>query len=296
MKFLLIVLWYSGTSYIAVGQSTLRSGPAELVDTAQKQIHRPKLLRLEQESYMVWQVKHISDFIARFNHEVLHQGKKLIDTTRPEHPREISLRRLFNEEDERFKRTKYGIQSYYASQVDEFINTVTVQNLRICKQPHTEAVARLRVRHHSLSDTLVVRLRKFYTVDSASYWKITQVHRPRLLQYTVHSTCDSLEAQEDLPPNSHEVHFLPLLRGLIDYQSFCPFMSSSSTPDLEWQHTEAALRKGVLQVESVLSTTIYMSVGTEWQLELREFLQEKENSGWLISNLVRQPQDQSLNR
>ncbi|GAB3169333.1 hypothetical protein [Telluribacter humicola] len=286
MRLLLIVLWAIGSSLVGLGQSVSEIAPSVVADTLNTKEFSQKLVRNESKPYMMWQVKHVSEFIARFNHEALPGGKKFTDSSRMEYPRDMYLRRLFNEDDVRFKRTRLGLSSLYSQQVDEFINTVTTHDIKISSQSPIEAVSKLRVIHHHLTDTLVVKLRKYYTADSASYWQIVQVKRPQVLRDSQSAACDGLEKQQDLPPNSHEVNFLPLLRGLSDYRSFCPFMNSDSRLNKDWQCTEAALRNGTLHIESVVSTTIYIPIGTEWQLELNEFLYEKENSGWLISNLI----------
>jgi hypothetical protein len=245
-----------------------------------------KVVRKAPESYMVWQVKHVSEFVGRFNHERLPTGEAFTDSTRLLYPREQYLRLLFDEDDPRFHKTNKGTQSLYALQVEEFIRAVSGQQIRIPAQPTVQARVKIRVRHHNRPDTLVVRLQKAYTSDSAAFWQVIGVKAPLYLKDTLRQFCADTVVRADLPPNAQDVGFLPLLRGLNDLQSLCPFAAPEAKPDSGWQRTEAALRRGVLKADAVLSTTIYLPVGNEWQLELNESLLEKENSGWRITNLT----------
>ncbi|MFN8348781.1 MAG: hypothetical protein U0X91_27530 [Spirosomataceae bacterium] len=267
--------------------------PVQPADNPQKQESSLKVLRRAPESYMVWQVKHLSEFVARFNYERLPNGQPFTDSSRRVYPREQYVRMLFNEDDPRFRKNKSAAATFYTLQVEEFINAVTEQRIKIPAQASLEAIAKIRVTYNNQPDTLTVRLKKFYTTDSASYWQVIQIQRPHLLRDTLRSACPDSIKRLDFPPNAHEVSFLPLLRGLNDYKSFCSFTSPAVHPSTDWQRTEAAFQKGLLQAEAVVSTTIYVPVGTEWLLELNEFVREKDNSGWLITNLIhRSPKTQ----
>jgi hypothetical protein len=249
-----------------------------------------KLNRMKPESYMHWQVKHVSEFIARFNLDRVPDAENSTEVQKLPFAREKYVWFLFHEDDPRLRRSTSGATSLYSLQVEEFINAVAERNIRIGKYPALEALVRIRVRHgDNQTDTLKVRLKKFYTPDSAAYWQLVQVQKPRLLKSGKLAACDTASIQLLLPPSAQDVNFLPLAGGLIAHQSFCPFTSPASIPDSDWQQTEAALKVGGLKIEEVIKTTIYVPVGTEWCLEINEFVQEKENSGWLISDLITVP-------
>ncbi len=38
--------------------------------------------------------------------------------------------------------------------------------------------------------------------------------------------------------------------------------------------------------ETVSAVLIHLNAGTRWRMEIREFIREKGNSGWLISNIT----------
>ncbi|MET7259075.1 hypothetical protein [Dyadobacter fermentans] len=233
------------------------------------------LKRRAAESFMNGQIKHVSDFIDRFNNAV-----------KAENGSENALGALFNEDDPRLPGS--GRQHHpYASQVDAFVQSVWAAKFIIPKRGTMSAVIGIKVRCDSTPDTLKLHLRKDYTTDSAAYWHIVRVIAPaRLLEEKENARkMQTSGTHAELPPNANEVSFLPLLRGLNDYQSMAPFTHCMECRDTAWEKVESALQNGRMTTEAVVSNKIYL-VARYWELELCEFIREKENSGWLISDLV----------
>ena len=221
------------------------------------------------------QIKHVSDFIDRFNNAI-----------KAENGSDNTLRMLFNEDDPRLPGTGRPYQPY-ASQVNAFIQSVQGGKVMIPKRSTMNAVIGVTVRRDGLPDTLKLHLRKDYTSDSAAYWHIIKIIAPgRLLEEkgSVYKASAPVTRVE-LPPNANEVSFLPLLRGLNDYQSLAPFTHCLECRDKAWQKVENALQNGRITAEAVVSSKIYLMAG-DWEMELSEFIREKENSGWLISDLI----------
>lgn len=239
---------------------------------AARQATEKELGKRAPESFMSGQIKYVSDFIDRFNSAV-----KADDET--------ALRALFNEDDPRLP-GRGRIAHPYAGQLDAFIHAMRAEKIVIPKRAAINAAIGLKVSYDGAPDTVVVHLRKSYTADSAAYWHITKVLAPqRLAGEKVYSKNAQAVKRVELPPNANEVSFLPLLRGLNDYQSLAPFTHCLECRDIAWQKVENALRNGRLNAEAVVSNRIYLTVGN-WDVELSEFIREKENSGWLISDLI----------
>lgn len=245
-------------------------------DTA-RQAAGKELVKRAPESFMTGQIKYISDFIDRFN-----------NVAKAENSGDAALRALFNEDDPRFP--GHGHMAHpYAGQVDAFIHAVCTGKITIPKRGAMHAVIGLKISYDGAPDTVIVHLRKSYTADSAAYWHITKVLAPQRLAGEKMRMGNKHVAVKwiGLPPNANEVSFLPLLRGLNDYQSLAPFTHCVECRDVGWQKVENALQNGRLNPEAVVSNRISLTVGN-WNIALSEFIREKENSGWLISDLIEQ--------
>ncbi|WP_353720041.1 hypothetical protein [Dyadobacter sp. 676] len=227
------------------------------------------------EKFMTGQILHVSEFIRRFNDAV---GRR--------DGRRAALWDLFDEDDKRLTGSG-GARHPYTSQIGAFVQEVAARRITIPERPSMEAIAGIKMNYKGSGDTLVVHLRKGYTADSASFWQIARVIPPGTWTNAKAEMQKATARRPEaiLPPNAHEVSFLPLLRGLHDYRSLTPFTLCHDCRDEAWWQVENALRKGWLIPEAVVSNQIYLRVGN-WRIELSEFIREKENSGWLISNLA----------
>lgn len=227
------------------------------------------------ESFMNGQIKHVNEFIDRFN-----------NAAKTENGSDRALRELFNEDDSRLPGGGRLLHPY-ASQVDAFVQSTLAGKIMIPKRCTMNALVGITVRCGGALDTLRLYLRKDYTADSAAYWHIVRVIvPPRLLEEKGNARKTQIAgAGTELPPNANEVSFLPLLRGLDDYRSLAPFTHCLECRDEAWHKVENALQNGHMTTETVVSNKIYLVAG-DWEIELSEFIREKENSGWLISDLT----------
>lgn len=227
--------------------------------------------RAGSEPYMKAQVLHLDDFIKRFN-------GGLPDTRRE------ALQQLFDQDDPR-RDARHVAYTAYAHLIRQFTDDILQENVLIPAAFPAEAEVRLAARCQGQPDTLALRLKKEYTHDHASYWHVTGVTKPASLSGNAGLPCKPKHLT-DLPPNAHEVSFLPLLRGILDYGSLCPFTRCQDCVDDDWQQTEYALQTGQMQVETISAVVLRLNAGTRWRLEIREFIREKGNSGWLISDII----------
>ena len=91
-----------------------------LVLFGQKKVSQgPK--NLPPEPWMIGQVKHVSQFIDRFDYQKLPDGTAFTDSTRQLYPREQYIRALFNQEDTRL--TKHKVNKYTLL-VEEFLEPI----------------------------------------------------------------------------------------------------------------------------------------------------------------------------
>ncbi|GAA4418494.1 hypothetical protein GCM10023187_51960 [Nibrella viscosa] len=245
------------------------------------------VVRKPPTDWMKAQIKSVSDFVARYNRAVKPHTPSAIDTLTGATSPASALRALFNEDDPRLKASKKGMLSVYSRRVSLFIEETTQPAHPLPIPVRLLARVDVKVWLGNRTDTLRVYLQKRYTTDSAAYWQVVGADRLRLLPAAkkVGSPPADTVKKLFLPPNAHEVAFLPLLRGLKDDQSLLRFAADTLRPQPHEVAIEKALRSGQLLAESTMNTLVYVDTGRGWVLQLDEYVREKNNSGWLIADL-----------
>lgn len=235
------------------------------------------------ESWMVWQIKHISQFIERFNYQKLPNGLAFTDSTRLIYPREQYLRSLFNDEDVRLTKGKIN---KYTVLISEFIEQTCQKDFSIIgEQPALSAIAPCLFQMIDKTDTIFFSLKKYYRSDSASYWQVEGIKLPIILQKIKAITSIDILHSHYLEPNAHEVAFLPLLRAMVDDESIQRVVSDSLLTQKEFQILESILKEKKIVITVMLPPTIFLKTFEGWEIQLNDFIRETDNSGWLISNL-----------
>jgi hypothetical protein len=235
------------------------------------------------ESWMVWQIKHVSQFIERFDYQKLPDGSAFTDSTRQLYPREQYVRGLFNQEDARLSKGKVN---KYTVLIDEFLEQVCQKDSMIIgQQPVLSAIAPCLVQMLDKTDTLFFSLKKYYRKDSASYWQVEGVKLPSMLQKVKIVASKDTIIRHYLEPNAHEVVFLPLLRSMVDNNSILRIVPDSLRTLPTLQILETVLKEKKIIITVMLPTTIFLETPLGWEIQLNDFIRETDNSGWLITNL-----------
>lgn len=235
------------------------------------------------ESWMVWQIKHISQFIERFDYQKLPDGSVFTDSTRQLYPREHYVRGLFNQDDVRLTKGKIN---KYSVLVDDFLEQVCQEDsVLIGQQPILSAIAPCLVQVLDKTDTLFFSLKKYYRKDSASYWQVESVKLPSMLQKVKVVVSKDTIKRHYLEPNAHEVAFLPLLRSMVDNNSILRIAPDSLHSQTALQILETVLKEKKIIITVMLAPSIFIDIENGWVIQLNDFIRETENSGWLISNL-----------
>lgn len=235
------------------------------------------------ESWMIWQIKHVSQWIERFDYQKLPDGSAFTDSTRQLYPHEQYVRGLFNQEDLRLTKGKVN---KYTVMVDEFLEQIYQKDtIFIGHQPALSAIAPCLVQLFDKSDTLFFSLRKYYRSDSGSYWQVEGVKLPAMLpKLKIRASKDAI-IRHYLEPNAHEVAFLPLLRSMVDDSSILRIVPDSLHSQKELQILESVLEEKKMVITIMLPPTIFIETLQGWDIQLNDFIRETDNSGWLISNL-----------
>lgn len=108
--------------------------------------------------------------------------------------------------------------------------------------------------------------------------------RPAVIAVGSPAKADTSNRQK-LPPNAHEVDFLPLMRGMLAQKSLLRFAPETVQPDAGWLAVEAALKAGRMTIETGYRTTVFVDTERGWVLRINDLNRGKNNSGWLITNL-----------
>lgn len=246
-----------------------------------KQSHNLK--NRSPESWMVWQITHVSQFIERFNYQKLPDGSAFTDSTRQLYPRKQYLRGLFNQEDSRLTKGKVN---KYTVLVDEFLEQVCQKDsIVIGLKPNLSAIAPCLVQMLDKTDTLFFSLKKYYRPDSASYWQVEGVKLPLILQKVKIIASKDTIKRHYLEPNAHEVAFLPLLRSMVDNNSILRIVPDSLHSQTALQILETVLKEKKIVITVMLPPTIFLETPHGWEMQLNDFIRETDNSGWLITNL-----------
>ena len=235
------------------------------------------------ELWMVWQIKHISQFIERFDYQKLPDGSIFTDSTHQLYPRDQYLRGLFNQEDVRLTKGKIN---KYSVLVDEFIEQICQKDfILIGEHPALSAIAPCLVQMLDKTDTLFFSLKKYYHSDFGSYWQIEGVKLPLMLQKVKVVVPKDTILRHYLEPNAHEVAFLPLLRSMLDDSSMQRLVTDSLQSPKELQILASILKEKKIVLTVMLPPTIFLEAPQGWEIQLNDFIRETDNSGWLISNL-----------
>lgn len=235
------------------------------------------------ESWMVWQIKHVSQFIERFDYQKLPDGSVFTDSTRQLYPREQYIRALFNQEDLRL--TKGRVNKYTVS-VDEFLEQVCQRDsVVIGQKPTLSAIVPCLIQMLDKTDTLFFSLRKYYRKDSASYWQVEGLKLPSMLQKVKIVASKDTIIRHYLEPNAHEVAFLPLLQSMVDKGSILRIVPDSLRSQTTLQILEIVLKEKKIVITVMLPPTIFLETTQGWEVQLNDIIRETDNSGWLITNL-----------
>lgn len=251
-------------------------------------IRTPKVSRKAAEPWMAWQVKHVSEWVSRFNYETLPGGLPFSDSTRQLFPRHVYIRSLFNEQDVRLlpnENTEYrkNIELFIAESCGEKPIYIPEKSFLLAEIPLLFSYKNLQS-----IDTMIVHAQKIYRTDGASFWEVTEVDLPQVVHADSVEVCvDTLSKRLYLSPNAHDLSFLPLFTFMTDSVTLARLAPSNGNKHLDLRRLETLLQKRKIHIQSLLPPTLFIDTRQGWKIQLNEYIRATENSGWLISDLRR---------
>jgi len=224
------------------------------------------------------QVKQFNEFIDRFNYTSDWKGNLITDDFKTKFPRFQYLGYLFDKEDPRQTNPS---DSNYRKLCNQFISEVvdsSAPQIISLFSGQVMAKAVVNISYMGKNQNCNVYFLPEVLPDRSAKWVISKVETT-----CFNSMADSLKTYF-IAPNSQETSFINLKRieNLSNPIYFYPSTVTSDT-SLLFMTEVAANRLIIKNIEKV----IYIISFPNWQITVEEFNRESNNSGWLISNIIK---------
>jgi hypothetical protein len=238
---------------------------------------------LGDESFMYAETKQINQFFRRFNSEEDLEGKRLYEGS--QHYRSKDFRSKYIEM--LFDRQNENITSELKS---DFKNEVIHD-----KKPSfldyyggrwfAEVDTKFTYKGQSRTVVLFLELEK---ENLGIKWVINNVY---FYPFTKLFYTDSTAITKFLHPMSHELDFMNLIKVFNDPNTVEYYFDEDYKPDFRTLFLYE-VKKGNLTFETINKVSFHFFQLNDWYFQLQEFNRPGYNTGWLISNLSRIPEDQ----
>ncbi|MGF1635995.1 MAG: hypothetical protein ACFCUU_02905 [Cyclobacteriaceae bacterium] len=239
---------------------------------------------LGNERFMFAETKQVNQFFRRFNSEEDLAGKRIDATSKeyqnPEFRRKYIAMLFDNETGKVEKALK-----------DEFIQEVTVpgsQKLLNFYENEWFAEVKASFYYKGKLETVILFL-SLEQENLGHKWVITNVHFKPFADLFYTETTSS--GSKFMHPMSHEIDFMNLIKVFKDGKNLEYYFDNNFKPDFRTIFLYE-VKKGDLIFDSVEDVSFHFFQVDNWYFELTEFNRNTPNSGWLVSNLTKIPENQ----
>lgn len=268
------------------GSDTLKSRPVDsLAKPYLTVVTRPA------EPFMTQRIAFIGDFLARLNYQRTPNHQEFDSLSRLAYPRERYVRMLFNEDDPRLKLNSGRYSPAYQALVDEFVTVVATDTAAVLVPKDAEQLFG-EVEYSVLYRNTPQKIRFFLKhnqIGSGFDWKIIDAEAPFLkLSKADTVTVDTVKRNNPrlyISSQTHETRFLNLYKFLISRENLLAFTLESYPVSPTLQRLFKAFRDGSITLQETEKVSLYLDIRRGWLLKLNDFHREKENAGWLITDL-----------
>lgn len=238
---------------------------------------------LGDERALYAETKQVNQFFRRFNSEEDLTGKRIYEGSEHYHDKEFRsnyIKMLFDKSN----------KDITEALKNEFISDVTDQNHPVFLDfyggkwfAEVESV----FLYDGTPETVVLFL-DLEKDRKGIKWVITNVYFYPFakLFYT-----DSTAQKKFLHPMSHELDFMNLIKVFQDKETVEYYFDDQFQPDFRTLFLYE-VKKGDLVYQTIKHVRFHFFQAKDWYFELSEFNRSGYNTGWLISNLTRIPEDQ----
>lgn len=238
---------------------------------------------LGDERALYAETKQINQFFRRFNSEEDLQGKRLYEGSKHYHDpkfRSNYIKMLFDKEN----------KDITSKLKNEFIADVTIPDHPIFLNFYggrwfAEVESVFLYDGNPEPVVLFLSLEK---EGKGIKWVITNVY---FYPFAKLFYADSTAHKKFLHPMSHELDFMNLIKVFQDKETVEYYFDNQFKPDFRTLFLYE-VKKGDLVYQTIKHVRFHFFQVKDWYFELSEFNRPGYNSGWLISNLTRIPEDQ----
>ncbi|MCX6244000.1 MAG: hypothetical protein NTU98_04785 [Bacteroidetes bacterium] len=231
------------------------------------------------ESMFYAQTKQVNQFFRRFNAEEDVKGKRTYNGDsifRDLKSRKKYLNILFD-----------NSGSVSTTDRDEFIERVTDKKSPVFLDFHgndwfSEVAASFIYKHERVDIILYLKLEK---QNGGFKWVFSNVYFSRFNDLFSH-VGDTTNLKLFLHPLSHEVDFMNIHKVFEDPERMDYFLDRYYRPD-QLSLFVSELKNGNLKFESVKGVKFHFLQVPGWYFEVSYFNRNSNNSGWLISNMIK---------
>ncbi len=236
---------------------------------------------VDDERMLYAHTKQVNQFFRRFNGEEDHYGNRLSSNDpllKSEQLRKEFISFLFDKESSIIK----------SILKTEFINDVINLNQPQFLDFHggnwfAQVQTLFTFKGQDKECTLFLKLQE---EEVGSKWVITNVLFEPFSSYFISTDSLNESQQKFLHPLSHELDFMNLMKVFKQDQIIEQFAENGFSPDYLSLFIYE-FRKGNLQFKNILEVKFHLFQVENWYFELSEFNRKSNNSGWLISNLLK---------
>lgn len=218
---------------------------------------------------MILEVKQFDEFVNRFNYKTDFLGKKIQGDFQKKVSRSQYVAMLFNIEDERIQNIEKDTNDYLKLINDFVLNVCDSNNSKFISKQNNTIYSIATVQAIYNSEKQDVQLLYLYNYHNEAYaWKLIGIHAG----FEV-----IVENDIKLAPNSNELNFLNLNKSLSELQIKAEngntFLYFYQNDNLQLKHTKE------------IKYVVFDLKG--WILEVSHFSRNTNNSGWLMSNIIK---------
>jgi hypothetical protein len=231
------------------------------------------------ESKLYAQTKQVNQFFRRFNGEEDVSGKRFYEGDNGY--RDLKSRRKY-----------LGILFDNSSSIDQDVRTAFVLDVTDKSAPKlldfhgkswfAEVNADFMYNRQKVSIILYLRIE---AQNDGYKWVISNVYFDQFTQFYTHLS-DSTSTEYFLHPMSHELDFMNIHKVFDDPDKLDYYLENNYKPD-QLSIFVAEMKTGNLKFVTVNTVKFHFFQIPNWYFEVSYFNRNSNNSGWLISNLVR---------
>ena len=238
---------------------------------------------LGDEAALYAETKQINQFFRRFNCEEDLQGKRLNEGDPYYH--DLEFRRKYLEM--LFDKSNPHLEN---STKEAFINEVSTGDEPFFLDFYggrwfAEVSAKFMYNGSPRTVILFLELEK---ENLGIKWVITNVY---FYPFTELFYKDSTSSSKFIHPMSHELDFMNLIKVFKDKESIEYYFEEGYKPDFTTLFLYE-VKKGGLVFNTIEKVRFHFFQTPDWYFELHEFNRPGHNTGWLISNLSKIPEEQ----